>query len=107
MSNHSKLDQLKMLLDIDGSSEDARLSVYLRLAEQKVLNRVYPFGTDKSTVPAKYSFKVVEIAQYLYLRRGSEGETSHSENGVSRSYESADIPDSMLSEVVPMVGGVG
>ncbi len=101
-----KLERLKLLLNISDASEDNLLSVYLRIAEEKILNRLYPFGYEHSTVPSKYSFKVIEIAQYLYLRRGSEGETSHSENGVSRSYESADVPETMLSSISPMVGGV-
>jgi len=70
------------------------------------LDKLYPFDSSKNHIPPKYALKVVEIAQYLYYRRGSEGETSHSENGVNRSYENADIPESMLSSIVPMVGGM-
>ncbi len=102
------LDDLKMLLSIDNDDSESisQLNIYLRIAEQKVLNRLYPFNSDNEIVPKKYEHKVLEIAQYLYLRRGSEGETAHSENGVSRSYEDADIPKSMLAEITPMVGVV-
>lgn len=101
-------EDLMGLLEISEDDEESKkqLAVYLRLAERKVLNRLYPFGSDNEFVPEKYEYKVLEIAQYLYLRRGSEGETSHSENGVSRSYENADIPQSMLSEITPMVGAI-
>jgi hypothetical protein len=99
-------DDLKVLLDIKDEDTDglALLEIYLRIAERKVLNRLYPFGSGDEEIPSKYTHKVVEITQYLWLRRGSEGETSHSENGISRSYEDADIPDSMLSEITPMAG---
>lgn len=102
----TKIDSLKALLSIsDDDTESVKLlEIYLQTAERKVLNRLYPFGSDNEFVPKKYAYKVLEIAQYLYLRRGSEGETSHSENGVNRTYENADIPKSMLAEITPMVG---
>ncbi len=107
-ADNQKLCTLKILLGIDteDASEDKILSVYLRIAEQKVINRLYPFSTDVVFVPVQYTEKIIEIAQYLYLRRGSEGETSHVENGISRSYEDAGIPDSLLKDIVPMVGTV-
>ena len=59
---------------------------------------------DTKAVPTKYEYKQVQIAVYLLGRRGDEGQTGHGENGISRSYESADVPPSMLREVVPFVG---
>ena len=44
------------------------------------------------------------IAIDLYNKTGAEGETSHSENGVSRSYESSWISQQLLNEVTPMCG---
>ncbi len=104
MADSEKLSMLKSL--IGEEAEDEVLDLYLQIAERKVLSRLYPFGAEHTTVPSKYSLKVVEIAQYLYNRRGSEGQTSHSENGISRSYESADVPASMLADILPMVGGI-
>lgn len=98
-----RLDELKTLLEITGNDSDTLLNTYLHIAEAKVLNRLYPFKNG-DTVPEKYEYKVIEIAQYLYLRRGSEGEVAHSENGIARTYENADIPYSMISEIKPMVG---
>ena len=37
-------------------------------------------------------------------KRGAEGEVSHTENGISRTYEKADIPTSMLRTIVPHCG---
>ena len=47
--------------------------------------------------------KQIEIATYLYNKQGAEGETKHNENGVDRTYESASIPESMLSDISPVV----
>lgn len=46
----------------------------------------------------------VEIAAYMLNKRGAEGETAHSENGVSRSYEDGDIPATLLRRITPMAG---
>lgn len=57
-----------------------------------------------SEVPEKYGALQCEIAAYMLNKRGAEGQTSHSENGITRSYENADVPSSMLKVVTPHVG---
>lgn len=54
-----------------------------------------------TAVPPRYDFNQVEIAAYLVNKRGAEGETAHSENGISRSYEDGDVPPTLLREIVP------
>ena len=101
-----KLSMLKSLLNEEKGEEtaDSVLLVYLSLAGQKVIQRAYPYRDDIEDVPDKYAINQVEIACYLLNKRGAEGEMSHNENGISRSYESADVPESMLSKVLPFVG---
>ena len=86
-----------------GEWEDGTVSTYLSLAGSEILNIVYPFDHSGKEVPEKYQWKQCEIAAYLMNKRGAEGELSHSENGVSRSYESGEIPPSMLKGIVPFV----
>lgn len=85
------------------------LSTYLDIAGEAIINRLYPYAKDDEelTVPRKYQGLQVEICAYLVNKRGAEGQVQHSENGISRSYSSADIPDDMLSRIVPMVGVIG
>ena len=97
------LYDLKVLVDAD-DTETPLLETLIRLSERKILRRLYPYDTSKKEVPEKYYDKVIEIAIYLYNKRGAEGQTSHSENGISRSYGSADIPDDMVKDIVPFVG---
>ena len=66
--------------------------------------RAYPFDPSIMEVPEQYSYLQVEIATYLLNKRGGEGELSHSENGISRSYENGDVPESMMRQIVPMAG---
>ena len=89
----------------DGWSDDVLIS-YLKLAGQKIINRAYPYDDTVETVPARYGYLQCEIATYLLNKRGADGEISHSENGISRTYENADVPDSMLSDVIPHCGVV-
>ena len=84
-------------------TDDVLLS-YLAIAGRKILNRAYPYDDSVSEIPRRYGYLQCEIAAYLLNKRGAEGQTAHSENGVSRSYGSADVPESMLSEVTPHVG---
>ena len=84
-------------------SDDVLIS-YLTIAGRKIINRAYPYDDEVTEVTRRYGYLQCEIACYLLNKRGAEGQTGHSENGVSRSYESADVPESMLSEVIPHVG---
>lgn len=85
------------------------LSTYLDIAGEAILNRLYPYAKDDEelTVPRKYQGLQVEICAYLVNKRGAEGQVQHIENGIHRNWGSADIPDDMLSRIVPMVGVIG
>ena len=102
MTQAEKLQLLKAL--VGESDTEEVLLAYLNIAGRKILNRAYPYGTDETEVPARYDFLQCEIAAYMLNKRGAEGQTAHSENGISRSYENADVPESMLGSVTPMVG---
>lgn len=89
--------------EAEGWSDDILMS-YLTIAGQKILNRAYPYDDTVGEVPRRYGVLQCEIAAYLLNKRGAEGEVSHSENGISRTYENADVPESMLRDVIPHCG---
>jgi hypothetical protein len=76
----------------------------LELAEQKIIEKLYPFDDTKTTIPERYQTKQVEIALFLYNKRGAEGEVSHNENGMNRTYENADVPESLMRGIAPYCG---
>lgn len=96
-------EKLTMLKSMTGETNEEVLSTYLRVAESIVLRRAYPYQ-ESVEFPAKYDVVQVEIAAYKWGKRGAEGETSHSENGISRSYDDADVPSSLLRRIVPVAG---
>jgi len=102
MTNEEKLTALKGM--VGNSDSDATLSAYLTLAGKKIITKAYPYEDEVDEVPAKYEYLQLEIAAYMLNKRGAEGQTSHSENGISRSYENADVPASMLKAVTPHCG---
>lgn len=102
MTEEEKLIALRAM--IDSSDSDEVLSIYLKLAGRKIIARAYPYDPDVTEVPAQYDTLQCEIAAYMLNRRGSEGQISHNENGISRTYESADVPPSMLRCVTPHCG---
>ena len=106
MDNSEKMARLAVLLSPDAVGEE--LSKYLlEQAEGIVLNRRYPFGVpDGASVPLAYEHIQLQIAVELYSKMGAEGQTAHGENGISRSYEAADVSPSLLKRIVPLVGSV-
>lgn len=83
------------------------LVAYLNIAGGIILKRLYPFGSDVTEVPECYRYRQLEIATYLINKQGAEGQISHSENGISRSYESASVPESMLKDITPYASVFG
>ena len=106
MTEVEKLSMLRVMVGQpnEGDWSDEVLTSYLNIAGRKIINRAYPYDDTITEVPRRYSYLQCDIANYLLNKRGAEGEVAHSENGISRSYGSADIPDSMLGEVTPHVG---
>ena len=106
MTEVEKLTMLRVMVGQpnEGDWSDDVLLSYLNIAGRKILNRAYPYDDTVTDVPRRYGYLQCEIANYLLNKRGAEGQVSHSENGINRTYENADIPESMLSEVIPHVG---
>ena len=102
MSEDEKIEMLSILLG--DSEEESVMSAYLKIAGQKILTRAYPYDDSKTDVPDKYATDQCMIAAYLINKRGAEGQTTHTENGITRQYEAADVPESMFRHIVPHVG---
>ena len=106
MTNDEKITRLAGLISPD-TADTELLSVLVEQAEGIVLNRRYPFGPPEgATIPAQYEHIQLQIALELFAKMGAEGQTSHDENGVNRTYESADVSPSLLRRIIPVCGSV-
>lgn len=100
MTMEKKIDMLRLMMDGDETDEGI-LEVYLELAAQKILNRMYPYkdNYDGLEVPDRYVSIQLKVANYMLYKRGAEGEIQHIENGVHRNYGDADVPETMLKDI--------
>ncbi len=106
MTAADKIAMTQVLLGPEADATESEIIVYLSIAEQKIIDKAFPFKHDELTMPSKYDILQCEIACYLINKQGAEGETVHNENGINRTYENADVPDSMLKAVIPYCGVV-
>lgn len=102
MTEAEKIVLVKAMTD---ETDDDVISAFLSMAADAICNYVDPFETtDKNAVLSKYGSVQAKAAAYYMNKRGADGQTGHTENGISRSYESGDLPPSLLREITPKVG---
>lgn len=93
MTQEEKLSKLKTLLGITGEEQDSLLTVYLDLSKGEILSWMYsgapPDGV--SDVPAQYETTQIMAVVAGYSQSGAEGQVSHSENGISRTWKYEDM----------------
>ena len=108
MTKAEKIAMVITLVENDAEATNEVVSVYLTLACNTMIERLYPYDSSKtaSDVPERYDTIQCELAARYFLRRGGQGEISHEENGVNRTYGSVDDED-ILKRLTPFakVGG--
>lgn len=94
--------------NIESSSDmtisDDVVNTFFQLSKNAILLKRFPYLQDVSEkeLPSIYNSLCVRLAVYMFNKQGAEGEISHTENGVSIKWENGDLPESMMSEVIPM-----
>ena len=99
----TQLERLK--IRITENVPDEELEDILESAKAVILSRRFPFTEHPDEIESRYKDLQIRIAVEMFNKRGAEGETAHSENGVSRSYSSAGVSEELLREITPK-GGV-
>lgn len=93
----SQLSTLKSLLGNPSVSDDV-LQFYLDNASEIICDI-----RNSNIVETKYLTAQIKMAIEMYSKRGAEGQTGHTENGIARSYEKADISESLLNSITPFI----
>ena len=108
MTDAEKITMVKALVESDAEATDEVVAVYLQLACSAMIERLFPYDPEKSAedLPERYDTIQCELAARYFLRRGGQGELSHEENGINRSFASVD-DDDILKRLTPYakVGG--
>ena len=100
----TQLERLK--IRITENVSDIVLEDLLESAKAVILSHRFPFGEQPAEIESKYKDLQIRIAVEMYNKIGAEGETSHSENGISRGYSSASVSEELLREITPKAGVV-
>ena len=100
----TQLERLK--IRITENVTDEELEDILESAKAVILSRRFPFGEWPEEIEPRYKDLQVRIAVEMYSKQGAEGQLSHSENGISRTYSSASVSEELLREITPKAGVV-
>ena len=80
---------------------EADAASLLDTAAAAINARRYPFEEFPDGLENRYLDLQIRIAADLWAKSGAEGETAHSENGISRTWSNSWISEELLSEVTP------
>ena len=97
---YRKISRKLTRLDLDFSDDD----IYdeISSAIEAINSRRHFNPTPIILVEDKYVNLAYQLCIASMVKEGAEGEYSHSENGISRRYDSAGYPESMLKQIVPL-----
>lgn len=96
------LTAMKTRLQFAGElGSDEVLQSHLELAIVTVNDIRQFIPSEGVLVESQYELIVVEMAISTYLKEGAEGQISHDENSIRRSYESGFYPPSLLKLIIP------
>ena len=98
----TQLEKLKVY--IPEEENENLLELLLEDAEELILSRRYPFREEgkEYVLENKFLSLQVKIAVEMYNKMGAEGETQHTENGVMRVWEKANVSNNLLEQIIPM-----
>lgn len=98
----TQLERLK--IRITENVNDVELEDILESAKAVILSRRFPFSDFPTELEERYKDLQIRIAVEMFNKKGAEGETAHSENGISRTYASANVSEDLLKEITPKAG---
>lgn len=104
MTLDEKLNIVKRILGIEDDSEDELLMVYLLTAGQEIISWRFSYSLGQGEgldVPGDYEMVQVFAVVAGYSQGGAENQTSHSENGISRTFKYEDMIAYIRSHVIP------
>jgi len=102
------LNKLKIVLnardfDVDDFDDDyLQYEINRAIAEINRCRRFTP--TNTKLYDEKYEYLIIPFCISAIAKIGAEGQTSHTENGVSRSYGSSmDYPRELVQQIIPLI----
>lgn len=99
------MDILARMKTRTGEIDEDKLTDMILSAKEAILSARYPFGRpENAEVPEQYLDLQFQIALAIYNKEGADYETSHTENGITRTWGTEAIPRYLLNQIVPVCG---
>lgn len=98
------MDNLERLQKLTGSQDEPLLMELLQEAKEAILDARFPYGNWPDELEPRYRGLQVQIAEAMFDKIGGKYETSHTENGVTRTWGSEAIPKELLARITPICG---
>lgn len=102
MSNDTNVQLVKLQRRINVDAETG--NDLLDAAFDVIMQRRFPFGEWPAELEPRFNGLQIRIAVDMFNKIGAEGETAHSENGVSRTYGAENVSKDLLDEITPKAG---
>lgn len=93
----AQLQKLQRRIDVDDTIGNDLLDA----AYDIIMQRRFPYEDWPDELEQRYWGLQIRIAVDLFNKSGAEGEMSHSENGVSRTYGAENVSTDLLAEIIP------
>lgn len=97
----AQIDRLRARLEGEDFT-DALLDELLETAKDIIFENRFPYSEYPFDLEPRYKGLQIQIAVELFNKMGVEGQVNHGENGISRSWQSADISQDLLSRITPV-----
>ena len=100
--------RLEVLGDVSDNTEDEVFKIKLDDAEIVALNTLYPYNNEIQELPNEKRLKnwQTRCAIELYNKMENTNVQSYSENGLSVTYMTGLISNSLMNELVPKAGSI-
>ena len=103
MTISEKIEAMSVAIAPD-TADKRVLETQLEEAGAMILSKMHPFGyPEDMVIPSRYERLQIKLAVELYTQRGAEGQVSHSENGVTRTWPSV---NRILAQIPSHCGSV-
>lgn len=98
----AQVERLKARLEGENYT-DALLSDLLESAKYIIFEHRFPYSEYPTEVEPRYQNLQLQIAVELFGKLGADGQTGHSENGITRTWASADVSPALLNRITPVI----
>ena len=105
---------LELVEKLKARAEDRDITITDEEAQEEIQDALLEYYNDRHYTPTEaepfegiYAGIIIRLALSSIVKKGAEGEKSHTEGGVIRNYDTAsDYPLSLTQKIIPLAKGL-